>query len=120
MRPPVRTTQVHKADYGRRSTVSIEEAQRQITRAEQFLGLGNRLIATPYYHQQYEQYLHHIRAALGNLSQARLDQEIAKEALKSNPELDVKFILQQSKEAQMQGEEYVQQILAIAQGQNQS
>lgn len=36
----------HKADYGRRSTVSTEEAQGQIARAEQFLELGNRLIAT--------------------------------------------------------------------------
>ena len=36
----------HKADYGRRSTVSIEEAQEQIARAGQFLELGNRLIAT--------------------------------------------------------------------------
>ncbi len=36
----------HKADYGRRSTVSTEEAQGQIARAKQFLELGNRLIAT--------------------------------------------------------------------------
>ena len=37
----------HKADYGRRSNVSIEEAHRQVLYAEQFLELANRLIVTP-------------------------------------------------------------------------
>ena len=73
----------HKADYGRRSTVSVEEAQRQIARAEQFLELGNRLIATPYYRQLYQQYVQQILAVEGSLPGAELDQKVAFEQITS-------------------------------------
>lgn len=107
----------HKADYGRRSTVSVEEAQRQIVRAEQFLELGNRLIATPLYRQLYQQYVQQIRTASENLSQEKLDQLVAFVALKAYSESAVKSILKHSLIALVRGDEYVQQTLAIAQSQ---
>ena len=109
----------HKADYGRRINLSFEEAQTQIGRAEQFLELGNRLIVLPHYHQLYQKYVNSVfsQTSTQSLTQAEIDQGIAAMAFKEISLEEATLILQQSPLAQIQGGEYVQQILAQARSQ---
>lgn len=106
-------------DYGRRINLSFEEAQTQIGRAEQFLELGNRLIVLPHYHQLYQKYVNSVfsQTSTQSLTQAEIDQGIAAMAFKEISLEEATLILQQSPLAQIQGGEYVQQILAQARSQ---
>ena len=109
----------HKADYGRRINVSFEEAQRQIGRAEQFLELGNRLVVLPHYHQLYQKYIKQVssQTSAQSLTQVEIDQGIAAIVFREVSLEEATLILQQSPLAQVQGGEYVQQILAQARSQ---
>ena len=93
-----------------------------ITKTHQYINqLCSEAETHPLYHQElYKKYASSIRAKDGNLPREELDQKVALVALKSHPESAVSSMLKHSLAAKLQGDEYVQKTLAIAQGQSQS
>lgn len=109
----------HKADYSRHGNVSSEQAQEQITRAKQFVQLGNRLIAKPHYQNLYEQYAKLVKN-VGN--QTQVDYQIARNAFQDGLNYeDMAYVLAQSPQCQglkpdiTKAKEYVDNILGQAQ-----
>lgn len=109
----------HKADYSRHSNVSSQQAQEQITRAKQFVQLGNQLIAKPHYQSLYEQYAQQV----GNAgTQIQVDYQIALGAFQGGLNYqDTAYVLAQSPQCQglkpdiTKAKEYVENILRQAQ-----
>lgn len=92
-----------------------------ITKTHQYINqLCSEAETHPLYHQElYKKYASSIRAKDGNLPREELDRKVALVALKSHPESAVSSMLKHSLAAKLQGNEYVQKTLAIAQGQSQ-
>lgn len=108
-----------EADYDVTIVVSQETAEKQINSGEQFLELGNRLIAQPHYQKLYEQYSQNIKAR----SPVNLTKKVATQALQEDySKEDVRQILSHDPEVQrvkkQQGEEkasqYIQQMIRSA------
>lgn len=108
-----------QADYGPSNAVTHEQAQRQITSAEQFLQLGNHLIAKPHYQNLYEQYAQQV----GNVgTQTQVNYQIAIRAFQAGLNYqDTAYVLAQSPQCQelkpniAKAKEYVDNILRQAQ-----
>jgi hypothetical protein len=93
--------------------------QEQITNAEQFLELGNRLIVKLHYQEFYEQYTQRVTATG---SQQQVDYQIALSAFRDGLSYqDVAYVLAQSPQCQRlksditRAKEYVEDILQQAQ-----
>lgn len=70
----------NQADYGPRSSVTLEKTQKQIVRAERFLELGNHLIVQPAFQQEALETAAAVRQLLKNYGTANSDGSVTFEA----------------------------------------
>lgn len=109
----------NQADYNIGPGLLESEVQEQITNAERFMEVGNRLIVKLHYQKFYEQYTQRVTATG---SQQQVDYQIALSAFRDGLSYqDVAYVLAQSPQCQRlksditRAKEYVEDILQQAQ-----